>query len=260
MRTRLQKIKTQLAQFAIIRKIYFSLMWLYKYPFFIRDYVIFKKRSSPGKRFSIKLSDIFPQLLDNTSKTHFDPHYTYHPAWAARIVASLKPTKHIDISSILHFSTLVSAFIPVEFYDYRPAEVRLDNLQCKKGDLTALPFADNSVESISCMHTIEHVGLGRYGDPIDPDGDIKAINELMRIVKPGGTLIFVTPVGKPKIAYNAHRIYSYEQVIGMFPEMNLQEFSLVPDDFKTHGLIKNADKDMVKDQSYACGCFWFIKK
>jgi hypothetical protein len=110
------------------------------------------------------------------------------------------------------------------------------------------------------MHTIEHVGLGRYGDPIDPDGDIKAAVELARVVKKGGSLIFVTPVGKSKIYFNAHRIYSYDQVLALFPSLELREFSLVPDDFKKSGLIKNADKTLVKDQSYACGCFWFVKK
>ena len=128
----------------------------------------------------------------------------------------------------MHFSTIVSAFVPVEFYDYRPAKVRLSNLECKKGDLLSLPFPDNSVESISCMHTIEHVGLGRYGDQIDPDGDIKAAGELVRAVKPGGTLLFVTPVGKPRIEFNAHRVYSYKQVMDLFQGMKLQEFSLVP--------------------------------
>ena len=56
---------------------------------------------------------------------------------------------------------MVSAFIPVEFYDYRPAELSLSGLEFKHADLTHLPFADNSVESLSCMHVIEHIGLGR---------------------------------------------------------------------------------------------------
>ena len=259
MKIKLLKIRRALAQFAVVRGIYFSLMWIYKFPGFVAQYFTFRRMARPENRFSIKIRDLFPRLFDNTSKTPFDPHYTYHPAWAARIVAQLKPAKHIDISSILHFSTLVSAFVPVEFYDYRPAEVRLQNLECKKGDLTAIPFPDNSVESISCMHTIEHVGLGRYGDRIDPDGDKKATKELERVVKKGGTLIFVAPIGKPRICFNAHRIYSYEQVLGLFPGMTLKEFSLIPDDFKKYGLIKDADKYMVKDQTYACGCFWFVK-
>jgi len=253
-------MKTWLAQFTLVRNVYFFLLWVYKLPGYVLDYMKFYRLNSKDKRFSISLLRLYPQLFDNTSKTGFDPHYTYHPAWAARIIAKLKPGKHIDISSVLHFSTLVSAFIPVEFYDYRPAEVKLDNLQCKKGDLMALPFPDNSVESLSCMHTIEHVGLGRYGDPIDPDGDIKAARELVRVLKIGGTFLYVAPIGRPRIEFNAHRIYSYEQVINLFTGLELREFSLVPDDFKKYGLIKDADKNMVNDQNCACGCFWFIKK
>ena len=212
------------------------------------------------RRFETRVCDIFPSLFDNTSSTSFDPHYTYHPAWAARIISKNRPSKHIDISSIINFSTQLSAFIPVEFYDYRPAEIRnLSDLQCKKGDLLNLPFVDNSVESISCMHTIEHVGLGRYGDPFDPRGDIKAAKELERVLASKGTLIFVAPVGKSKIEYNSHRIYSYEQVISLFPNLSLIEFSLIPDDFRESGIILNANPDKVSEQTWACGCFHFTK-
>lgn len=263
MEKNISKIKRRLARSGFVRAVYFGLLWLKKYPIFIKEYFTFKRKVSASKnnRFNLSSKNFFPCLFDNTNKTNFDPHYTYHPAWAARVVAEINPSKHIDISSILHFSTLVSAFVPVEFYDYRPAEVKLANLQCKKGDLTNLPFADNSVESISCMHTIEHVGLGRYGDPIDPDGDIKAINELKRVVKPGGTLIFVTPMsGKPRIEFNAHRIYSYDQIMELFSGMEVKDFSLVPDNYQETGLIKNADKALADKQSWGCACFWFIKK
>src|SRR5436853_180080 len=83
-----------------------------------------------------------------------------------------------------------SAFIPVEFYDYRPANVQLSNLTAEAADLLALPFAEGSVESLSCMHVVEHIGLGRYGDPLDPNGDLKAIAELRRVLAPAGTLLF----------------------------------------------------------------------
>jgi SAM-dependent methyltransferase len=259
-KNKIAKFKTWLAQFTFVRGVYFFLLWIYKLPGYILDYVKFYRLSLKEKRFSINILRLYPRLFDNTDKTHFDPHYTYHPAWAARIVAKTKPSKHVDISSILHFSTLVSAFVPVEFYDYRPAEVRLDNLQCKKGNLMALPFPDDSVQSLSCMHTIEHIGLGRYGDPIDPDGDIKAAKELKRVLRKGGTFLYVAPIGKPRLEFNAHRIYSYEQVMKLFEGLELIEFSMVPDDFKAHGLIKDADKGMVKSQNCACGCFWFTKR
>jgi len=212
-------------------------------------------------RFPVLEQNNFPQLYDKTSDTDFDAHYIYHPAWAARILSKVKPKLHIDISSKLYFSTLVSAFVPVDFYDYRPANIKnLSNLNSKQGNLLSLPFKDNSVESISCMHTVEHIGLGRYGDPLDPEGDLKAIKELKRVTAKGGTLLLVTPVGKPRLMYNAHRIYSYEQIISYFDGFELKEFSLLTDNVYKEGILIEADKDLVSQQNYGCGCFWFVKK
>jgi hypothetical protein len=59
------------------------------------------------------------------------------------------------------------------------------------------------------MHVIEHIGLGRYGEALDPDGDLKAIRELVRVLAAGGNLLVVVPVGRPRIQFNAHRIYDY---------------------------------------------------
>lgn len=256
----MEKIRKNLSKYHTAVVLYHFVKKLIRYPFFFREYFLFKKLLGDDKRFTVSTRNLFPCLLDNTPKTGFEPHYIYHPAWAARVVRKINPVKHIDISSTVSFCTMLSAFIPVEFYDYRPAEIKFDNLECKRGDLTNLHFEDNSVESLSCMHTVEHIGLGRYGDVIDPVGDIRAAKELERVVKVGGSLVFVVPVGKPKIEFNAHRIYSYEQVLGMFPGMKLKEFSLVPDDYKKYGLIHDADKEMVKDQDWGCGCFWFVKK
>jgi SAM-dependent methyltransferase len=256
----MEKIRKTLSQYKIAVQVYFIVTKLLRLPSFIREFVAFRKRSKKDGRFTVKFSDLFPCLLDRTPSTNFEPHYLFHPAWAARVVSQIAPQKHIDISSTLHFSTIVSAFVPVDFYDYRPVDLRLSGLNTLRGDLMKLPFEDNTVESISCLHTVEHVGLGRYGDPLDPDGDIRAAKELLRVTKPGGSLIFVTPVGKPLIAFNAHRIYSYQQVLDLFPDMTVREFSLVPDDYKKYGLIQNADPSMVQDQNWACGCFWFEKK
>lgn len=229
---------------------------------FKRDFKEFKKLSDAGdNRFVPIWENKYPCLYDKTTDTGFDAHYIYHPAWAARILAKVKPKLHVDISSKLYFSTLVSAFIPVDFYDYRPANIKnLSGLNSKQGDLMALPFADNSLESISCMHTVEHIGLGRYGDTLDPEGDLKAIKELKRVTATGGTLIFVTPTGKSKLMYNAHRIYSYDQIIKYFEGFELQEFSLVPDKGIEKGIIHNASKELADEQNYGCGLYWFIKK
>lgn len=227
------------------------------YIIFIRDYIKFKKQQvTKNRRFALRWQERHPCLEDKTSTTGFDAHYVYHPAWAARILAQNKPDFHVDISSSLHFCSIVSAFIPVKFYDYRPADLHLSGLTCEAVDLLALPFADGSVQSLSCMHVVEHVGLARYGDPLDPDADLKAISELKRVLSIGGSLMFAVPVGKPKIMFNAHRIYSYQQIMSYFSEFRLIEFSLIPDDSK-NGLVKNATEALVDRQTYGCGCFWF---
>ena len=213
-------------------------------------------RKSNDKRFIVSSKDIYPCLTDKIKQTPFDHHYTYHPAWAARILAKTNPEYHVDFSSILSFGSIVSAFIPIKFYDYRPADLKLSNWESGFADLTNLPFETNSQSSISCMHTIEHIGLGRYGDPLDASGDLKAIEELKRIVKPGGNVLFVTPVGKSRIEFNAHRIYGYQQIIDYFSPLQLMEFSLIPD---AGGIINNADPELVVKQNYGCGCFWFKK-
>ena len=250
----------------IFKKIYPIVLlyqWINKIIFshkFKQDFNDFKHISSQTKsRFSIKWSNRYPCLNDATTSTGFDRHYVFHTAWAARILAQTKPAEHVDISSSLYFVSIVSAFIKVKFYDYRPADLKISNLESEPADLTSLPFLNESIPSLSCMHVVEHIGLGRYGDPVDPDGDIKAITEIKRVLAHGADLLFVVPIGKPKIMFNAHRIYAYEQIIGYFKDFELNEFALIPDNPEDGGLILNATEKMADEQSYGCGCFWFRK-
>lgn len=248
----------------IIRRIR-PLVWLYNLlrylvglACFVRDlgrFITLNRRAE--SRFSLEMQA--PRLGDNTSGTEFDRHYVYHPAWAARILAESRPAEHVDISSSLYFCSMLSAFIPTRFYDYRPADLRLDNLVADHADILALPFKDKSLASLSCMHVVEHIGLGRYGDPLDPLGDLKAIAELKRVLAPGGILLFVVPIGRPRIMFNAHRIYSFAQIHSYFEDLKLMEFSLVPDNAEDGGLIRNALPDMADAQNYGCGCFFFRK-
>ncbi len=209
------------------------------------------KRMSNG-RFDIGVGPYY--LKELVQKT--DKPYVLHTAWAARILAEIRPVKHVDISSYIYFNTLVSAFIPIHSYDCRPLIIPLSGLEIDYANLTDLPFADNSIPSLSCMHVVEHVGLGRYGDSIDPDGDLKAIAELKRVAS--GDLLFVVPVGKPRVVFNLHRVYSYDQIISYFSELELVEFVLIPD--KTEGnLVKESARELVPEQDCGCGCFWFRK-
>lgn len=231
------------------------------YLHFIVEFIKFKRRTAKaGKRFEIRWANRYPCFDDRTGSTDFDRHYVYHLSWAAGIVATTRPAAHIDISSSLYFCSIVSSFVPVRFYDFRPVNLQLPGLSCGVADLVKLPFGDGSISSLSCMHVVEHIGLGRYGDPLDPNGDLKAILELRRVLAPGGNLLFVVPIGKPKIMFNAHRIYSHEQVLELFQDLELREFSLIPEDADRGGIITNASKDSADAENYGCGCYWFMRK
>jgi glycosyltransferase involved in cell wall biosynthesis len=229
---------------------------------FLKEFRKLSHYSERENRFDFKWIDRQPCLSDNTGYTAFDRHYVYHPAWAARIVAETKPIYHVDISSSLHFCSIISAFIPVRFYDYRPANLHLSNLETNHADLINLNFESNSIVSISCMHTVEHIGLGRYGDPLDYNGDLKAMAELARVLAIGGYLLFVVPIGnKSFIQFNAHRIYTKEHVVNQFKRLglNLKEFTLIPEIETDGGLINNPPQELLNKQRYACGCFLFTK-
>lgn len=222
------------------------------------EFARFAELSAADGRFAPEWAERSPQLSDRTAVTSYDAHYVYHTAWAARQVAREKPAEHVDVSSLLYFATLVSAFVPVRFYDYRPADLTLDNLQSLRCDLTNLGWDDGSVASLSCMHTIEHVGLGRYGDVLDARGDVKAAAELSRVLSPNGLLLIVLPVGRARVQFNAHRVYSHEMVLRLFRGLTLEQFALLPDDTRD-GLIAAAPPELVDRQSYGCGCFAFRK-
>jgi len=215
-------------------------------------------RSVP--RFSLRWQDRWLCLGDATSVTGFDRHYVFHTAWACRILAESRPAEHVDISSSLYFVATVSAFLSIRFYDYRPAQLALSGLTCDHADLTRLHFSNGSIASLSCMHVVEHIGLARYGDPLDYDGDLKAVAELRRVLAVGGQLLFVVPIGgDARIQFNAHRIYTYRQVLGMFEGFELLEFALIPDDGSNLGLVRHAEEALSDAQRYGCGCFWLRK-
>lgn len=200
-----------------------------------------------------------PRLDEDTETLIWDQHYIYHTGWAARILADTKPSKHVDIASLNFWAVAVSAFIPMEFYELRPMPCKgLSNFVCKEADLTKLPFDDNSVESLSSLHTLEHIGLGRYGDTVDIAGDKKAAAELVRVLAPGGQLLMAVPCGVPRLIYNTGRVYSYQMVVDMFYPLKVKNFSLWTD--YPQEFINDADPALVAKCQGGCGCWRFVKE
>jgi SAM-dependent methyltransferase len=228
-----------------------SIAVLASYPRFFAEFVDYRRIAAPN---STALEDIYPCLEDRTARTGFDAHYLYQAVWASSRIASKVPADHLDVGSDVRFVVNLTAHHNVTFLDIRPLEIELPRLQSIAASILSMPFDDLTQESVSCLHVAEHVGLGRYGDPIDPDGTRKACSELQRVVAPGGNLYFSLPVGRERTCFNAHRIHPASSVPKLFPELDLTEFSLVDD---AGHYIVDTEVSAGDTPEFGCGLFLF---
>ncbi len=226
------------------------------YPNYLRDWR--RYINLPGAE-PLEIVNGYPCIFDRTSTTDFDRHYIYLNAWAFRKILAAKPERHIDVGSQIAFVTLLSAVVPVEFIDIRPLEANLSGLEGRKGSILAIPFADRSIASISSLHVVEHIGLGRYGDELDPKGSVKAMKELARVVALGGSLYVGLPVGRPRVCFNAHRVHFPNDVVNILERegLTLNLFSAVDDRGRFYPDVQTAD---FSNEEYACGMYHFVRK
>lgn len=189
---------------------------------FIKTYRAYRKHDNTN--FKVSMCYLYPCLNDRTTLTPVEPIYFFQDAWAARKIFQMKPEHHYDVGSSVKTMGLISQFVPTTIIDIRPIELELKNLFFKNGSILALPFEDNSLNSLSSLCVIEHIGLGRYGDIIDPWGSEKAIKELKRVLKPGGNLLVSVPADKEcRVYFNAHRAFTREYLLELFQGLDLQE-------------------------------------
>lgn len=222
-------------------------------PRYIKHYREYKRLSSNE---NVELKHTHPCLLDWTVSTPFDNHYFYQGAWLARRIRKEPFDLHIDVGSSVMMISMLSAMVKTIFVDYRPLQSNISGLSSVGANITKLPFGDASVTSLSCQHVIEHIGLGRYGDPLDPEGSIKAAKELERILKPNGKLYLSLPVGRERVCFNAHRVYAPDTVIDLFSHLKFIEFSFVNDSGE---FLEGRDLEEAKECDYACGMYVFQK-
>lgn len=198
-----------------------------------------------------------PCLDDWTSDTPFDAHYLYQAVWATQLLVRNRPRCHVDVGSELRWVVLLSAVFPTVFVDVRPARPSVADFQSVSGSILMLPFADSTVPSISCLHVIEHVGLGRYGDQLEPNGSLMAARELSRVLAPGGTLLVSVPVGRARTCFNAHRICAPRDVLSWFSDLRLVGFGGIDDGGRYR---YPTDPDAYSAATYACGLFHLTKR
>jgi len=226
-------------------------------PKLIKFYNSYKKYKHLTNAEELNILDFYPCIGDNTPTTPFDAHYFYQGVWAFREIREIGVKSHVDVGGEIRWVGLLSTVTEVTFIDIRPFETDLKDLIVKEGNILNMPFKENSVNSLSCLHVAEHIGLGRYGDKLDPEGTKKACGKLSRILAVNGNLYFSVPVGKQKTYFNAHRVHSPRTIIEYFKGLKLIELSGITDLGK---FIENIDIDILEKSNYACGLFWFRKE
>jgi len=161
--------------------------------------------------------------------------YFFQDQRVARWIFEANPDRHVDIGSRLDgFIGSLSVFREVEAIDIRPQPLAVRNVIFHQLDLMdELPEEWIAcTDSLSCLHTIEHFGLGRYGDPIDPEGHLKGLEQLKQMVEPGGVFYLSTQIGPQRVEFNAHRVFAPATMIGWFTDEWRVERCAVIDDQK----------------------------
>jgi SAM-dependent methyltransferase len=220
-------------------------------PRFTRDLTAYR-RLAP-----VPLGDLYPMLLDRSESAGVATgHYFHQDLWVARLVYASRTATHVDVGSRVDgFVAHCAVFTRVIYVDMRPLP-HVPNVRSITGTVTALPFASRSIDSLSCLHVLEHIGLGRYGDPIDPLGTERGCAELTRVLAPGGHLYIGIPIGRERVCFNAHRVHAPATVLRYFAGLRLSASAVVDD---SGNLRDPADPLAFADAEYACALLQFHK-
>ncbi len=234
-------------------------------PTFLRDYWHLKESlKEQGDEFP--LASWNPCLTDRSDCNGVaSGHYFHQDLLVARQIFKRQPHKHVDIGSRVDgFVAHVAVFRPIEVLDIRPQESKIPNIEFRQADITSPDFSlEDYCDSLSCLHAIEHFGLGRYGDPIDAAGHRHGLTNLVRCLQTDGILYLSTPIGPQRIEFNAHRVFAIRYLLELFaPIFHLEGFSYVDDAGELHQHIELTDS-MIQDNCgchYGCGIFELRKK
>jgi hypothetical protein len=228
----------------------------------LRDYPRFLRTSRAFRDLGGVIDERRPILTEfRETAALVDQHYFRQDMLVAQRVLQANPQKHVDVGSRIDgFVAHIAVVREIEVIDIRESPPLLHpNIRFRSGDITSLP--DDLIEctsSLSCLHTLEHFGLGRYGDTPDPQGHVKGLRSLTRMLRAGGMLYLSVPVGHRKTVFNAHRIFDPHDIPDLASEqLELMNFDFIDDEGSIH---ETSTLALAEDLDYGCGIYTFKKR
>lgn len=196
-------------------------------PRFIRDWRQFR-RGHVGRLF------LMPCLHDRYTEAGVTKsEYFWQDLLVARWIHEANPERHVDVGSRTDgFVAHVASYREIEVFDVRPVTSEIPGVTFRQADLmdTAAVSAwqDGNAggggycDSLSCLHVLEHFGLGRYGDPIDPAGYKTGFANLASLLRPGGRFYLSTPIGKERVEFNANWVFDPATILRLAEALGLR--------------------------------------
>lgn len=175
--------------------------------------------------------DKLPTLLDKNSQSGSgDGHYFWQDLICAKWIFEQNPTRHFDVGSRVDgFIAHLLVFMNVTVLDVRPLEIEIPGLQVLLGNAQKELVGQVKMhESVSSLHSIEHFGLGRYGDQLDPSGHYLGLQNISECVSDGGHFYVSFPIGHENVEFNSQRVVDPLWAVENLPEFQLEEFVLIP--------------------------------
>jgi SAM-dependent methyltransferase len=191
--------------------------------------------------------------------------YFWQDLYVARKIYANTPVKHVDIGSrVDSFVAHVASFREIEVFDIRPITTSISGIVFKQADLMKpLEHIQSYCDSISCLHALEHFGLGRYGDPINPNGYELGIKNMAKILKKGGLFYLSIPIGKERVEFNANRVFNPKSIVQLAKKFGLEICELdwiVNGQSLAHSFNINSDLELLSQLQYTLGIFTFVKQ
>lgn len=232
-----------------------SLPWFFKSK---REFIRLQKLSGDN---DFKITKNMPCLLDRYEEGGTaSGHYFHQDLLIAQQIFKSNPVRHVDIGSRVDgLVAHIASYREIEVFDIREITTKIKNVKFIQADFMKDDSRwNNYCDSLSCLHTIEHFGLGRYNDPLDPNGHIKGLDNMYKVLKKDGYFYFSVPIGPQRIEFNGHRIFSISYLLNYFKgKYELKSFSYVDDKGDLHRDVP-LEKDIIENNcncQYGCGIF-----